>query len=316
MNSINSFCSLISSSPNNIIIPPFGNHFSYTINSGQIKYTKSLKNGYYMYSFACDASSSAVLTVTPNYSVNNASILMVAGGGGGFSRAGDLWTFGGGGGGGVGYGNLSFDVSSNYTFTIGSGGVSGNDASGTIVLGKDTSIIGGILNERAYGGGGGMSAGGSGAGGINPGGTGPGTTFNGFSPTRGIGTMVYVGCSGGNGYTTTNINSLYGAGGGGGAGGIGSISANGIGGNGGPPFMWSVDGSYYSAGGGGGGYWSGGLGGSGGGKTAGNGTSPNRGTAGSSTMYGGGGGGGCVYANSRGGNGGNGIIIIALRYPP
>ena len=248
-------------------------------------------------------------------------MLLVAGGGGGGQNAG-----GGGGAGGLLYygpetpktpNGSAITIAQGYTYTlsIGAGGVSSPNSSGTILTtGGDTKLIqgastvlysafgGGQGAHRDYGGAG--RAGGSGGGGS---GYGQGTQSS-AAANPGVGTAGQ-GNQGGTG--SPDGNALAAGAGGGGAGGVGASysSSNPYNaGAGGVGLPYSISGSStYYAGGGGGMAFNGlrGLGGNGGG---GNGTSNGSGLVGSpgSDNSGGGGGGG-------GFNGGSGIAI--LRYP-
>ena len=245
--------------------------------------------------------------------------LVVAGGGGGGGGAA-----GGGGGGGyrssiagesTGGGGtletaLSLSSATNYTVTVGAGGVgevTNNNAQTNGVNSTFHTItstgggFGGAFSHSAAIGG----SGGGGSDGQNPTSTGAnGTTNQGFA--------------GGNGSNNGSTN--YVGGGGGGAGGAGgtTVSGNGgVGGAGGLGVSSSVTGTSVSRGGGGGGNGystgtgTGGTGNGGGGNGAG--SSSGASTSGAVNRGGGGGGGTAVAPNQTGGAGGSGIVII--RYP-
>lgn len=243
-------------------------------------------------------------TYTGNGTINfpsssSTQVLIVGGGGGGGRSAVNDDGAGGGGAGGVGYGTITFLPNTPYTISVGTGGASDT-------VGKNTTIIGVSINEKAYGGA-------FGAGLYNPvdGGSGGGGSpvapqGNPSNATKGAGTLNYLGNNGG------GSNNYYGSrgsgGGGGGAGAVGS-SVDGSGGNG---FTWSVNGLTYAGGGGGGNSntlvlapGGSGGGGNGGGKGAGSAY-----VAGNGTFYGGGGGGGSW--STLGGTGYQGVVIIAL----
>lgn len=229
-------------------------------------------------------------------------VLLVGGGGGGGVNGGDEGG-GGGGGGGVGVGKIAFKSGITYTITIGTGGTSAT-------TGGNTTIVGDIINEIAYGGGaGGYQTGGNG--GSGGGGSGFAGTFLGGIPTFGLSSSTdstsinYFGNNGGTG------NHQQGGAGGGGAGSIGNTSpGNTNGANGGNGFLWIYNQNYYGGGGGGAsGAYSGtfGNGGLGGGGNGGQGTSAAAGANGTANTGGGGGG-----SRSTGGTGGTGVVI--LRY--
>jgi len=228
-------------------------------------------------------------------------IILVAGGGGG-GNAGQNEGGGGGGGGGVGIGKLLFKPNITYNITIGSGGAINT-------VGGNTSIIGGDLNEIAYGGGYGSSTTG-GDGGSGGGGGGYIGAHYGGKATMGLsssesnsGSIIYYGNNGGWCAWTGN-----GSGGGGARNnGTNSKGANSItGGNG---ILWTINSSYYGGGGGaGGGYGTvGGNGGTGGGAKGGN---SYGGVGLNATANTGGGGGGGASNWCSGGTGGSGILII------
>lgn len=242
-----------------------------------------------------------------------ADVLIVGGGGGGGNN---YCTEGGGGGGagGVGYGTINFVKDITYDINVGNGGGHGGGYGGT---GGNSTIIGGDINETAYGGGGGSLHTGS-QGGSGGGGGGCWGTHGGGGAIRGSGRLTYYGNNGGTGTQDS------GAGGGGGAGesGIstpyyrfysGSRGGNGLG--------FSITGVYtYYGGGGGGGSWYGAGDGSSGGAGGGGhgGTTRNWNNAGDGAPNTGGGGGGInswVWGNRwpRAGNGGSGVVIIRLQ---
>ena len=226
-------------------------------------------------------------------------ILIVGGGGGGGRN--DGWEGGGGGGaGGVGIGTINLKKDITYNITIGSGGNASTN-------GGDTTIIGDLINERAYGGGGGGwgpgNNGGSGSGGTGNGQQRPGgTATKGLSSSSGLNAnIIYYGNGGGTG----NWDSC--GGGGGGAGNAGN--SNGNGGNGIPSSITGTS-TYYGGGGGGAANRYGGSPGSGG--LGGGGTGGNRSNPASGISNTGGGGGGASFID--GGNGGSGVIIIRFLY--
>lgn len=222
--------------------------------------------------------------------------LIVAGGGGGGRSGGN-----GGGGGGGGYWDNVLTLSNvTYTITVGGGGAGGNGTNPAF-MGGNSSIVGGVIDRLAIGGGRGSGNPGNGGG---PGGSGGGGGSDGTSG----GTAYYS--SGFQGYPGRDLTPLGYAGGGGGAGGQGDAFYA----NGGPGKQW-LNGVYYAGGGGGGNpnaysptAAQGGIGGGGNGAPG----SPTNVGARSGNVNTGGGGGG----NSSGGtgaSGGSGIVII--RYP-
>ena len=256
-----------------------------------------------------------------------ADVLVVAGGGGGGYNTG-----GGGGAGGLrALSAQALTSATNYTCTIGAGGVSGgsngNDRGG---LGVNSSIVGtGLTTISASGGGGGGGAstkagqaGGSG-GGASRGGTGAASGGSGnagsYSPVEGY-----------KGGDTSNVGNGGNSGGGGGAGAAAAdvsnsnSTAGGIGATSSlinAMALATITGvlsstNYYYAGGGGGGNYQGSAGAGG---TGGGGAGAPDGSAGSAgTANTGGGGGGGNNNNSPTGSangyaGGSGIIIV--RYP-
>ena len=274
-------------------------------------------NGSYAYIYKFNGN--GVFTVS---STKTAQVLIVGGGGGGAIGAYVSGLYGGGGGGGggggVGVGSITFSPGVIYNITVGSGGTGANSSLTTgPASGGNSSIIGGSVNETAYGGGGGgYSGGGSAAANAGSGGSGGGVFAQsgaGGSATRGSGTLTYYGNTGGSSSTYG-----YGAGGGGATGLSGGTTAGG--GTGGAGYTWSLTGLVYGSGGGGGGSdgWSGVRGGGAGGTNAGSGGTKYNATSAINGYGGGGGGGGpdSTYANSteifRGGNGGRGAVIIAF----
>ena len=256
-------------------------------------------NGSYSYIYTFNGN--GVFTVP---STKTAQVLIVGGGGGGGNYGG-----GGGGGGVVGVGTLTFYAGTNYTITVGSGGLRG-------VSGGASSLIGGSINEVANGGGyGGGSSSGSGVGTLG-GGNGHDNAAGSSTRPTGTGTLTYYSNAGG------NSDQYSAAGGGGGASGSGQSRSNFamVGGAGGAGYTWSVTSGVYGSGGGGGGGGSGNGGGGAGGTNAGTGGASGNysSTVPATTGYGGGGGGGgwmgSVYLNnySYGTSGGSGAVIIAF----
>lgn len=231
---------------------------------------------------------SGILAVTAG---GNVEVLVVAGGGGGGGNGG-----GGGGAGGLIYSNAyPLVAGSNYTVTVGDGGIGVNQASR-----NGTNSVFGALT--AIGGGGGGSresdrlgkSGGSGGGGGSPN-AGGGATSAGGAGTAGQGR---------NGGSGVNSAPSYGGGGGGGAGAAGSNGTGSAGGNGGAGVAYNLSGiSTIYAGGGGGGIAASGTGGTGGSGIGGNGTNAFGGNGAPCTGSGGGGGG-------TPGKGGSGIVIV------
>jgi len=249
----------------------------------------------------------AYFSTSGTFSINNditCDIIIIAGGGGG-SRNDGMEGGAGGGAGGVGLGTINLKKGVSYNISIGNGG-NGAGSLGDGSSGGNTTIIGDVINETAYGGGFGGLYGGSG-GGSGGGGSGFQWTNNGGSATRGQSlsganaSITYYGNNGGTGYWQNS-----GGGGGGGAGGAGN-TGNGSGGNGGNGIQSSITGiSTYYGGGGGGAGSSGGAGGLGGGGTGGNRSYPT-----SAVSNTGGGGGGASYSTA--GNGGSGVVIIRYK---
>ena len=227
-------------------------------------------------------------------------VLLVGGGGGGGS-AGQNEGGGGGGGGGVGVGKILFKPNITYTITIGNGGAQ-NTAGG------NTSIVGDIINEVAFGGGnGGAQTGGNGGSGGGAGGYmgaffGGRATFGSSTSTNNT-SIIYYGNDGGLARQTG------GSSGGGGGETMGISCFDAAGKNGGTGFLWIFNNTRYGGGGGGGGGYgnAGGAGGAGGGANGGN---SYGGVGGNATANTGGGGGGGASNWSAGGSGGSGIVII------
>jgi len=233
--------------------------------------------------------------------------VLIVGGGGGGGVNGGTEGGGGGGGGGVGVGKITFKPNITYTITIGAGGTSTN-------AGGNSSIVGDVINEIAYGGGGGgFQTGGNG--GSGGGASGNNGNFSGGIPTFGISSSTdfasinYFGNNGGNAIAG------QGGAGGGGAGSIGNSSpGNNNGANGGNGYIWIFNNNYYGGGGGGSSGNSSasfGIGGLGGGGNGGQGNSSGIGANGIANTGGGGGG-----SRSTGGTGGSGIIIIRYSLIP
>ena len=247
-------------------------------------------------------------------------VLMVGGGGGG-ARNDDWEGGGGGGGGGVGYGAITFN-NGKYNINIGQGG-NGGGINGRVdngINGGNTTIIGDLINETAYGGGGGGWRPGL-TGGSGGGGSGHAGNWEGGYPNKGKSlsnfekaNIYYYGNSGGYGFNAS------GGGGGGGADSKGLATGNNNynGGNGGNGKKFNITGSdkYYGGGGGGAsGCWGGcdkasgtnsGNGGLGGGGKGGNRNNPTDGEINT-----GGGGGGSSKRN--GARGGSGVVIIKYK---
>jgi hypothetical protein len=238
----------------------------------------------------------------------NCDVLQIAGGGGGGT--------GGGGAGGVVYNSATaFTFATNYSVTVGAGGVGGVNNSSQATNGTNSSLTGGVLSLTAAVGGGKAGTGNRPA--INyDGGSGGGS--NRQTDTPGVATSGQ-GSNGGFGFTD---NASFDTGGGGGgfsvAGTNASFSSSGQGGNGTSTYSsWGIATStgqdvsgtrWYAGGGSGGSNLSKGVfsGGNGGGGAGANGSSAT-GSAGLANTGGGGGG------SNTGGVGGSGIVII--RYP-
>lgn len=287
--------------------------------------TLTVAGGYAYHTFTSTGS------FLPSQQINNAEVLVIAGGASGGCASPSGVAGGGGGAGGYVYSsNQLLKAGTSYTAIVGAGGagrtynVSGHQRG----LSGSDSIFPGITS--AIGGGGGgvypndstrtALSGGSGGGG----GADSGTGYTGAAGTIGQGN------SGGNGWNGGGTGSNGNAGGGGGAGAVGT---NGIANNAGvggaglyTHSIWAsatgtgVDGYYAGGGGGGTTYGSGfiGAGGVGGGGLGGYSQSSGNGTPGSGTANTGSGGGGSAALNgsvggTNSGSGGSGIIII--RYP-
>jgi autotransporter-associated beta strand protein len=224
---------------------------------------------------------------------------LVVGGGGSGGTAGDTSGTGGGGGGGLRAGTNLALVASNYSVTVGAGGVAPNTSGSSSVQGVNgsNSVFGSIT---ALGGGGGGRFNTSGNIGGSGGGAGGRATTAGGAGTAG------EGFAGGSSRSGTTVGNAAG-GGGGGAGSVGTNANNNNGGDGGSGLASSITGSsvLYSGGGGGGGVGGAGAGGSGGGGAGSVSTTSTSGTAG----LGGGGGGAGTFA--QGGNGGSGVVIVS-----
>ena len=278
--------------------------------AGDMIYNSTVGTLYVYNGVTWSAMSGNTYTVAVDY-------LIIAGGGAG----GGSGTGGNGGGGGAGgylnsYGsdnsggggsNLdsqSLNVDTNYTVTIGAGGV------GAAWNGAGTNGSNSIFNTAtATGGGRGgdyntdAAIGGSGGGGTSGGGGGSrfgaaGTANQGFA----------------GGDAAANANAYPGAGGGG-AGGVGANGTagnNNAGGNGGAGLADTITGSAVSRGGGGGG-GSDGVASAGGDATHGGGDGGGTSTNGTAGTVNTGGGGGAAGQSADGGNGGSGVVV--LRYP-
>jgi len=267
---------------------------------------KAVNNG------GAGAESSAV-SFTTLASTFTTDYLVVAGGG-----AGAAWQGGGGGGGGLrstvtatGGGGplesaLSLAISTNYTVTVGAGGVgavhSGQHskaASGqNSVFHTITSLGGG--GGSTYGNSGGSSqgvAGGSGGGG--------GSSSGNYSSLAGGAGTANQGYAGGSAFSPAP----HGGGGGGGAGGTGGNASSNLGGLGGAGVESNITGSSVNIGGGGTGSRNTTTPTGGGGAGVGVGAGQN---APSGTVNTGGGGGGEEGGGYAGGSGGSGVVV--LRY--
>jgi hypothetical protein len=236
--------------------------------------------------------------------------LVIAGGGGG-------GPVGGGGAGGYRTGSLTVAAGTNYTTTIGAGGVGGQP--GTANSGTPS-----ILSTITSAGGG--RGGGESAPAANPGGSGGGGGGHPTNRTAGTGNSPPTSPSQGNPGGSGNDNgagSVFTGGGGGGAGSSGSPAPDhgiaGPGGSGSSTVTGSIPSTTRGGGGGGGGYYGGSTatpgnpGPGGGGRGGVNGTPS---TAGGTNTGGGGGGGGLTASGnsqSQGGTGGSGVVIIS--YP-
>jgi hypothetical protein len=230
--------------------------------------------------------------------------LVIAGGGGGASRSGA------GGGGAGGYREatgLSLTTLTNYSVTVGAGGVGGEDDTSPYIGSNGSNSIFSSITSTGGGAGGlsstAASGGSGGGGGRNSGSGGAGNTPS-TSPSQGNN-----GGSSGSG---------LGGGGGGGAGAVGGNGGATDGGAGGAGVSSSFTGiSVTRAGGGGGsaedGTGAGGAGGAGGGGAGASLSGGSGGSGVSGTMNTGGGGGGGGYSSGAsvvGGTGGSGIVIV------
>jgi len=230
--------------------------------------------------------------VTP-YSVD---FLVIAGGGGAGNDGGGGGGAGGyrasynsetSGGGGSSESALTVLAGTQYTVTVGAGGVANNSTNGSDSVFSTITSIGGGKGAKSSVGAGNGGSGGGGHRDQNTGGT--GTANQGFN--------------GGNGVF---IASAYGDGGGGGASSAGSNGTGSAGGAGGNGQTSTITGSSVTrAGGGGGGTYSGssvGAGGSGGGGSNGSAGTANTGS----------GGGGSASNGSSSGAGGSGVVILRM----
>jgi hypothetical protein len=230
--------------------------------------------------------------------------LVIAGGGGGASRSGA------GGGGAGGYREatgLSLTTLTNYSVTVGAGGVGGEDDTSPYIGSNGSNSIFSSITSTGGGAGGlsstAASGGSGGGGGRNSGSGGAGNTPS-TSPSQGNN-----GGSSGSG---------LGGGGGGGAGAVGGNGGATDGGAGGAGVSSSFTGiSVTRAGGGGGsaedGTGAGGAGGAGGGGAGASLSGGSGGSGVSGTMNTGGGGGGGGYSSGAsvvGGTGGSGLVVI------
>jgi hypothetical protein len=252
-------------------------------------------------------------TFTPQVGLN-ADVMVIAGGGGGGENRGS----GGGAGGFRVLTAQTLVASTNYTCTVGAGGVGGSATDAT--TGINSSIAGsGLTTISASGGGAGRGSagtapangvGGSGSGGAhNPPAAGAAGNVGGYSPVEGYAGGAANGASAGGGGGASQVGFAAPASNTGGAGGAGSSaysawgSATGTGQNSG--------GTYYYAGGAGGGSYGGGAGGSGG--LGGGGKGGQQSTAdqtAGTVNTGGGGGGGGGSSDVSGRAGGSGIVIV------
>ena len=243
----------------------------------------------------------------------NIDYLVVAGGGAGGRDGG---RGGGGGAGGlltsVGQTPLTFTTGTQYTLTVGQGGL----GSASVINNGDDSELNGSDITLITATGGGRGGGGPNTGGLNrsgsAGGSGGGAIayYSGGNPGTGNtpATTPSQGNNGGDALTTNQ----YGAGGGGGAGAAGSNGSGNNGGIGGIGVTNSITvasgtGPYYAGGGAGGGTGSNVSGGSGGGGSFNN--STGIGSSGTNGLGGGGAGGGMAGNAASGGSG-----VIILRY--
>lgn len=205
--------------------------------------TITIENGYKIHTFT----TSGTLVVQSNVTAD--ALIVAGGGGGGYAISGTNESGGGGGGGGVGSGAVSLTAGTAYTITVGGGGRGGLKSPETkSASGSSSSLVGGTLNEVAYGGGrggdnrgnddqiggdGGSGGGGAGGWGDRPG----GSATKGISSSSSGATITYYGNAG-----VTGPQGNWG-GGGGGAGGAGSVGVGGAG------YAWSVNSTTFGAGG-------------------------------------------------------------------
>lgn len=258
---------------------------------------------------------------------NEVEYLIVGGGGGGGASmtvcTSNHWTSGGGGAGGVLMGSFTAEDSTNYTNTVGEGGLGAvNNIDHFGFKGGNSSIVGGSTSLIALGGGGGETRGATATCGQNmtgaAGGSGGGKSDWDPSP-GGLGTAGQ-GNNGGEGFSS------YTGGGGGGAGGPGINGQRNWAGDGGPGIVSYIRGTeeWFAGGGGGGGRTAqsitrsnGGIGGGGDGNNTSTGGDRTYGVDAIPNTGGGGGGNGNESNDDgnrgRAGNGGSGIVIV--RYP-
>ena len=248
----------------------------------------------------------ATATWTVPTDLTDVQFLVVGGGGGG--GAGTQGP--GGGGGGVVTGMVcSLSKSSVILAKVGVGGSPGVDNAKPGSKGTDSYFsVDGTTYVTAYAGGAGRSSKDGGSGGGGGAGSTGGTASKGLI-NESIASLVcnceLFGCSGGDGYKTSNSN--VSAGGGGGALGIGGTpTAKTYGGKGGAGLPCDITGTLLTYGSGGGGS---GTSGSSGGDGAGKGGSP---ASSGKANQGGGGGGGSGYGGD-GGNGGSGIVVFRYK---
>lgn len=226
---------------------------------------------------------------------------LLLGGGGGSCTANPVRPAGGGGGGGVLENTqLGVMLQTNFTVSIGAGGVnSSNGYPSYAAIGNPTQF--GTLVAV---GGGQAAVAGSYIG--CPGATGAGGIY-----TGGMSSIVSSqGYAGGASIASATAN-----GGGGGAGAVGGDATSGVAGSGGAGRASAITGTtvFYGGGGGGGAYVGTSTAGAGGATGGGNGSSAvaSAGSAGSQNLGGGGGGGACNgSAVSAGGAGGSGVVIL------
>jgi hypothetical protein len=246
--------------------------------------------------------------------------LVVAGGGGGGASisggggAGGLRTSYGStqGGGQSSESNLTLTGGTNYTVTVGAGGVGGTDSGiggvangsngGNSVFSTITSIGGGTSEDY----------GGAGTSGIDGGSGGGGPRRAGSTYGNAVTSPVVHGYRGGSGSTSGGTDNYGSGGGGGGAGSVGGNASGSTGGAGGSGLAVSITGSPVTYAGGGGGGCYNGTGGSGT-DGGGNGSSGTVAATNGSPNVGAGGGAGGYPTTTSGGDGGSGVVII--RYP-